>query len=91
MMPSARIAQMVADVPNRDEIRLLWSEYDAGSTPEARLVRDADKLEMVHQALCYSRRGQKNLLEFWQGHRWNYALCAALFEELFAEFQDVAR
>ena len=57
----------------------LWGEYDAASTPEAQLVRDADKLEMVHQALQYEQRGQRNLDEFWQGHRWHYEVSATLF------------
>ena len=57
----------------------LWAEYDAAATPEARLVRDADKLEMVHQALQYERRGQRNLEEFWAEHRWCYELSATLF------------
>ena len=57
----------------------LWGEYDAASTPEARLVRDADKLEMVHQALQYAQRGQRNLDEFWQRHCWHYEISATLF------------
>ena len=57
----------------------VWSEYDTALTPEARLVRDADKLEMVHQALQYEQRGQRNLAEFWQEHRWRYELSATLF------------
>ena len=60
----------------------LWREYAAASSPEARLVRDADKLEMVHQALHYARRGHRTLDEFWAGHRWFYGLSATMFETL---------
>jgi putative hydrolase of HD superfamily len=76
--------QILADLPNRDDYLDLWSEYDAGITPEARLVKDADKLEMVHQALAYERRGHINLGEFWQGHVWHYAASRDLFAQLSA-------
>lgn len=60
----------------------LWHEYHVGATPEARLVRDADKLEMVHQAGRYEARGHRNLDEFWQGHTWHYPASGALFAQL---------
>ncbi len=60
----------------------LWRAYAEADGPEARLVRDADKLEMVHQALVYEQSGQRTLEEFWQGHCWHYPLCADLFAEL---------
>lgn len=51
----AALRQMVAGLP--DELaRLLseaWEEYEAGSTPEARLVRQLDKLETALQATEY--------------------------------------
>lgn len=59
-----------------------WQEYAEAATPEARLVRDADKLEMIHQALCYEQTGQRNLTEFWQAHVWHYPVSQNLFEEL---------
>ncbi|KAL8455733.1 hypothetical protein Emag_000458 [Eimeria magna] len=37
-------------VPERSaEIQALWEEYENGQTPEAQLVKDADKLEMIAQ------------------------------------------
>lgn len=36
-------------------IQALWEEYEAQATPESRLVRDLDKLEMVVQAFEYER------------------------------------
>ena len=60
----------------------LWGEYDAQSTPEARLVKDADKLEMVYQAAQYARNGHTGLDEFWLGHDWNYPLSAEIFRTL---------
>jgi putative hydrolase of HD superfamily len=78
----AAIHAVVADLPNGALYAGLWRDYDAGATPEARLVRDADKLEMVHQALVYARAGHRTLEEFWAGHRWHYAASARLFETL---------
>ena len=38
-----------------DSFGALWREYEAHATPAARLVKDADKLEMLLQALEYER------------------------------------
>jgi putative hydrolase of HD superfamily len=40
------------------EILDLWKEYEAGATPEAKLVKDMDKLEMILQALEYETDGE---------------------------------
>jgi putative hydrolase of HD superfamily len=76
------MTMLFADFPNGASYVDLWAEYAAGETAEAQLVRDADKLEMVHQALRYTQRGQRNLQEFWQGHQWHYAVSATLFAHL---------
>lgn len=51
----AAIRQMTERLPPRlaDLIVGAWEEYEAGATPEARLVRQADKLETWLQALEY--------------------------------------
>ena len=76
------MGQILAGLPDGDGYLALWSEYDAGETPEARLVKDADKLEMVHQAQAYARRGHQNLDEFSHGHTWNYLTSRTLFIDL---------
>ena len=76
------MGQILAGLPDAEGYLALWSEYDGGSTPEARLVKDADKLEMVHQALAYARRGHANLDEFVQDHLWRYAASRSLFADL---------
>ncbi len=51
----AALAQMVTGLPV-ELARLLseaWEEYEAGATPEARLVRQLDKLETALQAIEY--------------------------------------
>jgi putative hydrolases of HD superfamily len=71
--------KLFADLPGGDHYHRLWEEYQAASTPEARLVKDVDKLEMVAQALRYADRGHHNLEEFWHGHRWHYAISGELY------------
>ncbi|AIF69778.1 hypothetical protein PAP_06920 [Palaeococcus pacificus DY20341] len=43
----------------------LFEEYEEESSLEGRLVKFADKLEMVLQAYEYEKAGYKNLEEFW--------------------------
>ncbi len=76
------IAAIFNDAPNSNDYAILWREYTDNSSPEARLVHDADALDMVHQALRYELAGHRTLDEFWQGHRWHYRLCEQLFEVL---------
>lgn len=76
------IGHILAGLPNGDDYATLWAEYDAISSPEARLVHDADALEMVHQALQYERAGHRTLDEFWHGHRWHFGLCERIFKVL---------
>ncbi|HMN28411.1 MAG TPA: HD domain-containing protein, partial [Caldilineaceae bacterium] len=44
---------LFAQAPNAAEYTALWAEYATEESPEARVVHDADKLEMIHQALRY--------------------------------------
>lgn len=63
----AALAEIVAPLPDAGHYLALWEEYDAGSSAEALLVRDADKLELMLQAYLYEQRGHRNLDDFWQG------------------------
>ncbi len=76
------MTHIVDGLGGRELALAAWQSYDDASTPEARLVRDADKLEMAHQALRYMRRGHTNLGEFLSGRRWNYGLCERLHDIL---------
>lgn len=44
----------------------LFQEYEEEKSPEGRLVKFADKLEMLLQALEYEKTGSKGLEEFWE-------------------------
>ncbi len=64
----AALAEIFAALPVPGDYLALWEEYDAGQTVEARLVRDADKLEVLLQAFVYERSGYRNLDEFWDNY-----------------------
>ncbi|KAI6680558.1 hypothetical protein NL676_034439 [Syzygium grande] len=46
------------------EINELWMEYEANLSPEAKVVKDFDKVEMILQALEYENEQRKDLDEF---------------------------
>ncbi|KAF9601821.1 hypothetical protein IFM89_023480 [Coptis chinensis] len=48
------------------EISELWMEYEENSSPEAKVVKDFDKVEMILQALEYENEQGKDLDEFFQ-------------------------
>ncbi|WP_367883307.1 HD domain-containing protein [Thermococcus peptonophilus] len=60
------VEDLLKTSPLPEEYYQLWLEYEeGGSTPEGRLVRFADKLEMLIQALEYESAGASGLDEFW--------------------------
>ena len=44
----------------------LWAELEAGETLEARIVRAADKLQMMIKVLVYESQQRGRLAEFWE-------------------------
>ncbi len=53
-------------LPYADEYRELWLDFEDRRTPEGRLVRDADRLEVMVQAFVYEQStGNRRLQEFW--------------------------
>ena len=79
---AAALDEILQPLPGGAAYVALWQEYVDSASPEARLVHDADQLEMVHQALHYERAGHRVLDEFWQGHCWRYRLCEQLYGDL---------
>lgn len=73
---------LLNELPNGALYVDCWHEYTAAITPESQVVRDADKLEMISQALRYEESGHQNLQEFWQGHQWHYAASETLWQTL---------
>lgn len=64
----AEAMQELADLAGDASLVVLWREYDAAASPEARFVKELDKLETVLQAAEYERAGDATpgaLDEFW--------------------------
>lgn len=76
---------LLKDIPNAAVYIDCWQSYAEGRTAEARLVRDADKLELLCQTLRYEATGQRNLQEFWEGHQWFYGASEKLWQSLQAQ------
>jgi putative hydrolases of HD superfamily len=51
-----KIEATLAGNPAGKEIRELWLEYEAAETPEAKLVKDFDKFDMIMQADEYEQQ-----------------------------------
>jgi len=60
---SAAMADVLAPLPARS--RALYQEYQDGTTPEARLVKACDKLQLMLKVAVYERWGTGALAEFW--------------------------
>ena len=64
----------------------LFEEYERGESPEARLVRGLDKVQMMIKVLCYEREGRGRLEEFWEYpdnfRDWGLEPVRALFQEV---------
>jgi putative hydrolase of HD superfamily len=60
---SAAIDEILAPLPPR--ARALHAEYQAGASPEARLVKACDKLQLMLKIAVYERWGEGGLAGFW--------------------------
>jgi putative hydrolase of HD superfamily len=66
-LEQAAMDELGAGLPLFAGWRAVWDEFEAQETPEARLVRDADRLDLLVQALAYERAsGTRELEEFWE-------------------------
>ncbi len=60
------LAELLAGAPFADRWSQLCREFEEQQSPEARLVRDADRLDLLTQALVYERTtGNRDLHDFW--------------------------
>ena len=61
-----QIQSMLGPLLGGDEIIELWKEYEEGTTTEAKLLKDLDKIEMILQAQEYEAEGsaEKSLEQF---------------------------
>ena len=58
--------ELFQGLPQAEEYLDLWAEYTEGRSPEARLVKLLDRMEMLLQALAYERAGSRTMGEFWE-------------------------
>ncbi len=60
---AAAIAEILAPLPTA--ARELWADYAAGQSPEAKLVKACDKLQLMIKVAVYESWGEGRLSEFW--------------------------
>lgn len=54
----AALADLADGLPRDEEVRDLWTAYEARDTPEAAFVKDMDLVDRCLQALVYEREGR---------------------------------
>lgn len=57
-----------------EEYLLLWREYEERISLESRIVKAADKLDLLLQAQEYEKGGASNLQEFWANSETDFSL-----------------
>jgi len=60
------IERVFGGLPNGQDYIRLWRVYEEGATPEARFVKQVDRLEMALQASIYARRGFPDMQDFFE-------------------------
>jgi putative hydrolase of HD superfamily len=85
------IERILSDLPDqlKKEYFSLWQEGQEERTPESKLCRQVDKLEMLIQALEYEREFSRTLDEFWSFVR--PRLTEPLLVELFNQAEKMRR
>ncbi len=58
------VERILAKLPRGAEYLALWEEFENGTSFEARLVRQVDRLEMGLQATIYEHQGAGDLSQF---------------------------
>ena len=78
------VLRVFSGMPRAEEYIALWEEFELNRSPEAKLVRQADRLEMLLQAKYYEHLGYWNFEEFFENADGQIDLpeLRPLFEEL---------
>jgi putative hydrolase of HD superfamily len=63
------IQQVFGGLPDGQRYIQLWQAYEQGESPEARFVKQVDRLEMALQASIYARRGFPEMQDFFESAR----------------------
>jgi 5'-deoxynucleotidase YfbR-like HD superfamily hydrolase len=90
---SAAMADVLAPLDER--ARLLYDEYLHAATPESRLVKACDKLQLMLKVAVYERWGTGALAEFWDNPEnfpdGGFPVVREVFEELQQRRNDESR
>lgn len=79
--------------PSRDKLMELFHEYEQGQSPEARFVKDLDRLDMVMQAFEYEKRENNlRLQEFFDNTegKFQHPFVQKIVQEIYAQRKDYA-
>jgi putative hydrolases of HD superfamily len=81
-MERAALATMLADMPFAGSLTAVWEELHLRESTEARLVHDADRIDLFLQALVYEEQtGNRQLAEFWRvPHEFHFPEAQAVYE-----------
>lgn len=85
--------EILDGIPFAPDFMALWEELHASETAVARLVHDADKLDMFLQAVIYEEQtSNRHLAEFWQRpYQFYFPQAQALYDELRLRRQQGSR
>ncbi len=64
-MESEALAKIFNKLPGGDSLIEIWQEYEAQETPEAKFVKQIDRLEFALQASVYEHQGRIDGAEFY--------------------------
>ena len=78
------MAEILEDTQFKEQFMAWWEELHLNESVEARLVHDADKIDLYLQALVYEQQsGNAHLQEFWTiTPRFHFAPAQAIYEAL---------
>lgn len=83
-MEQAALQEIVGGAPFAATFLGWWEELQDNESVEARLVHDADKIDLFMQALVYEEQtGNRHLADFWErDHSFHFAVTETLLEHL---------
>jgi putative hydrolase of HD superfamily len=83
-MEQAALQEIVGGTPHEGPFLALWQELANNESVEARLVHDADKIDLYLQALVYEEQtGNKHLADFWErDYHFHFAVAETVYQQL---------
>ncbi len=81
------VLKVLNSIPNSEGFFQLWLEFEEGVTPEARFVKQLDKLEMAFQAFVYEKQYDIRLEDFYASTE--FVLNDQEMKEIFKELKSL--